>query len=124
MSERKPVDPFSDINLDTFKNTAPKKPKSPIEKEAIREVAIQSKFQSRQPVAKREPHTAKTFSLFPDDTAIIKNALRSFMDYNASIQASSSDVVRAALHEFSRKPENEQVKLIEQYRARGKREYA
>ena len=114
MSERNPVDPFSEITLEALKNTTPKKPKSPVEMDAIREVAIQSKFQSRQPAAKREAHTAKTFSLFPDDTAIIKNALRFFMDYNASIQASGSDVVRAALHEFAQKSTNEQVKLIEQ----------
>lgn len=124
MSEQKPVDPFSNIDLNTFKSNAPKKSKLPPLKEAVREAAIQSNFQSRQPIVKREKHTAKTFSLFPDDTAIVKNALRSFMDHNMSAQPSGSDVVRAALHEFSRKPESEQVQLIERYRARGKREYA
>lgn len=125
MSEQKPLDPFSSINLETFKNTEPKTPRTLVAKDAVREAAIQSSFPSRQPkpVVKREKHTAKTFSLFPVDSSIIKNALRIFMDHNMPGQPSGSDVVRAALHEFSKKSENEQVQLLEKFRARGKRNY-
>jgi hypothetical protein len=121
MSEQKPFDPFSSLDLNTFKNNSQPKPKPLPEKNLIREVAQESKFQSRQPVLKKPKHIPKTFSLFPDDTIIIKNGLRFYMDQNNSNQPSGSDVVRAALHIFAKKSPEEQARLIEQYRARGKR---
>lgn len=123
MSEQKPFDPFSNLDLDSFKNAnaSQPKPKPPPEKKVIREVAQESKFQSRQPVQKRPKHSPKTFSLFPDDMAIIQNGLRSYMDHHGSSQPSGSDVVRAALHIFAKKSPEEQACLIEQHRARGKK---
>lgn len=121
MSEQKPFDPFSSMDLNTFKNNSQPKPKPLPEKKVIREIAQDSKFQSRQPVQKKPKHAPKTFSLFPNDTAIIQNGLRFYLDYSDSSQPSGSDVVRAALHIFAKKSPEEQARLIEQHRARGKR---
>lgn len=121
MSEQKPFDPFSNLDLNTFKNSSQPKTKPLPEKQVIREVAQESKFSSRQPVQKKPKHSPKTFSLFPDDTAIIQKGLRFYMDHNGSSQPSGSDIVRAALHIFAKKSPEEQAQLIELHRARGKR---
>lgn len=120
MSNTEPFDPFAELNLDSFKNTSDQKPK--LDKAVIREAAQKSKFPSRQAIVAKPKTIPKTFSLFPDDIGIIKMALRSYMEVDDANQASGSDVVRAALHEFSKKTKKEQFQLIEHYVGRGKKE--
>ncbi len=126
-NERRPLDAFADINLDEFKSDnvikAPVINNSKLEKEAIRKVAEESDFQSRQAIVKRKKIIPKTFSLFQEECDVINQALKYYLDNpdERLSQPSGSDVVRAALYVFATKNAEEQVQLIKAHRGRGRK---
>lgn len=120
------VDVFSEIDLEEFKKPKKKdanlKP-SQKEKEAIRSVAQESEFQSREPVKPRGIKIIpKTFSLFKEDLEVVNTVIQNYLfDHDPGYrQPSGSDVVRAALHHFVKQPPEEQVRQIKERRGRGK----
>ncbi|HNO75547.1 hypothetical protein [Nitrosomonas mobilis] len=122
-----PVDPFAGIDLDRFKTEQGKKKtslrKPQPDKEAIKAVAEQNDFQSRQAAPKKKKIITKTFSLFQDECNIINDVLRAYLNNpdEGLSQPSGSDIVRAALHIFAEKNSQEQVKLIKEHRGRGRK---
>jgi hypothetical protein len=126
-TEKNPVDPFANINLDGFKaqpgkkKTSVKKP-SP-DKDAIKAIAEQNDFQSRQAAPKKHKIITKTFSLFQEDCSIINDVLKAYLENpdEGLSQPSGSDIVRAALHILAEKSSQEQVALVKEHRGRGRR---
>jgi len=124
MTEHVPLDPFASLNLSEFKARQSKTPApQKLDKEAIRELAAENDFRSRQMPEKKQKIVTKTFSLFPDECDIINGALKAYLDDpdEGLAQPSSSDVVRAALNSFATRSPAEQVALIKQHRGRGRR---
>ena len=130
LAEKNPIDPFKNIELGNFKNKSQSNDKKEIEsslhdKEVIEKIANESQFQSRE--SKRELKKpkliTKTFSLFQDECVIINDVIKAYLNKveDSMSQPSGSDVVRAALHSFSRKSSQEQLDLVKQHRGRGRR---
>jgi hypothetical protein len=113
-----PSDPFSNINFEDFKSVDKNTLKG-IDEEAVRRVAEENSFQSRQPVQVKEKITTKSFSLFPSDQAIINQAIKRSLEKNASTP-SGSDIIRAALHAFAKLSVDQQDTYIQKYRGRGR----
>ena len=126
-TEKNPVDPFADINLDKYKAPPGKKKasvnKPPPDKDAMKAIAEQNDFQSRQAAPKKQKIVPKTFSLFQEDCSIINDVLKAYLENpdERLSQPSGSDIVRAALHILAEKPEQEQVALVKEHRGRGRR---
>ena len=126
-TEHNPIDPFANINLEGFKAGPVKKKtslkKSQPDKEAIKAVAEQNDFQSRQAAPKKQKIVTKTFSLFQDECSIINDVLKAYLDNpdEGLSQPSGSDIVRAALHIFAEKTPQEQVELVKEHRGRGRK---
>lgn len=131
--EKKPIDPFADINFDTFTNpesnintptTESSLKKEPLDKEALKKVAEASHFNSRQPAQNKKPKlVTKTFSLFQDEITIINNSLKAYMEHSGDdlSSPSNSDAVRAGLHLLSNLDAKQQAELIAKHRGRGRR---
>lgn len=131
-SDKTAFDPFKDIALDAFKKepkpqtAQPLHPNRLADKEAIKAIAQESNFQSREVPAAAEPKpkiVTKTFSLFQQDCAILNEGLKVYLDApdEGGSQPSGSDIVRAALHAFHQLPDDEKRALIKQHRGRGRR---
>lgn len=120
---KQPVDAFANIDLSQFKAKPSQKLDAQATKDVIKSIAKENNFQSRQPVTKKPKIIPKTFSLFEDECGIINDALKHYLDDPGrnSSQPSGSDVVRAALHAFSKKSSDQQVKLIKEHRGRGRK---
>lgn len=120
-----PMDVFADLDLAEFKKPVKRQlnvKSSTTEKEAIRAVAEENKFQSREPIkARGKKVIPKTFSLFEEDCDVINSAIRGYLlsSNPGRFQPSGSDVVRAALHFFIEQPTEEQIKQIKERRGRG-----
>lgn len=120
------VDVFSEIDLEEFKK--PKKKGTDLkpshkEKEAIRIIAQENDFQSREPIKpKGIKIVPKTFSLFKEDLEVINSVIQNYLlDYDPGFrQPSGSDIVRAALHHFIKQSPEDQVRQIKERRGRGK----
>ncbi|GJL71985.1 MAG: hypothetical protein NMNS01_11840 [Nitrosomonas sp.] len=126
-TEKKPIDPFATLGLDKYKKPENKKEtsvkKPPPDKDAIKAIAEQNDFQSRQAPVKRQKIVTKTFSLFQEDCSIINDVLKAYLENpdEGLSQPSGSDVVRAALHILAEKSAQEQVELVKEHRGRGRR---
>lgn len=125
-SDKTPIDPFANVNLDAFKQEPAQKtlesnPK--VDKEAIKMAAEKSEFSSRQAVPKKKKLVTKTFSLFQDEIIIINDALTAYRERSEEDlpTTSNSDAVRAGLHLLSEKTPEEQADLIALHRGRGRR---
>jgi len=121
-------DPWDGVDLSEFDNA-----KKPLEKKSganaalIKKTAEQANFRSRQAPRKKEKIIPKTFSLFPVELDVVNSTLKSVMTsmdlddpYN-QVRPSGSDVVRAALHNFGELSEEERIKLVQEYRGRGRK---
>ncbi len=127
-----PVDPLSDLDFDLPSSNSDSlelpqmisEPNIPEEK-IITSLNQDEKFRSREPVKKTIKNKPKTFSLFPNDIAVIRDSLKEYenlagKDYDE--QPSGSDVVRSALEVFSKLTPQERIKYItENYRGNKKR---
>lgn len=125
-SEKSPLDPFANVNLDAFKqdpvqDKAESKPK--VDKDAIKMAAEKSEFNSRQAAPKKKKLVTKTFSLFQDEIIIINNALTAYRERSEDDlpTTSNSDAVRAGLHLLAEKTPEEQANLIALHRGRGRK---
>ena len=100
------VDTFEDLDVIEIK---PKKDSGQIlKKEEIKTIAEESNFHARQKTAPNKEKAKtynKTFSLFAEECQVINNISRASYDgvEDDLPRPSGSDVVRAALHEFSNK---------------------
>ncbi len=123
--DKKPLDPFASINLESFKiedNSNRPSKENEVQKKEIQKIAEKSDFSSRQAAPKKQKLVTKTFSLFQDEITIINNALRAFIDSSDELSSpSNSDAVRAGLHLLAQKTPEEQAKLISEHRGRGRR---
>ena len=122
------VDTFQDLDVMDVK---PKKRSGQtLEKEDIKKIAEESHFHARQKVVQKETPKKdkaktynKTFSLFQEECQVINNIIRaSFDDLEDDLpRPSGSDVVRAALHEFSKKSLEKQISMVKSHRGRGRK---
>jgi len=123
--KKTPVDPFSTIDLDSFKQEPSKIQAHEInvDKEKVKKEAVKSNFNSRQIAPKKQKLFTKTFSLFQEEMIIIKKALKAYDDTLEEEFSSSShsDAVRAGLHLLAEKSPKEQAQLISTHRGRGRK---
>jgi hypothetical protein len=127
-TDKKPIDPFSNISLDSFKKDVSQEKslermEAHPDKKTIKAIAEESNFQSREAAPKKQKIMTKTFSLFQEECNIINSIIRQYLEnheYDSS-QPSGSDVVRAALYTLATKSPKEQVALVKQYRGRKKK---
>lgn len=119
-SQNNPVDPFSNINFDDFKSTDDGGSSNNVDEVAVRRVAEESSFQSRQPTPLKEKITTKSFSLFPSDQEIINQSVKRSLEKHA-FTPSGSDIIRAALHAFATLNTDQQDSYIQKYRGRGRK---
>jgi hypothetical protein len=113
------VNPFDEINVSDFKKSS--SPSSEL-KEKVKVLAKESNFYSRESIKKlpKPKVVTKTFSLFEEECAIIHDIMKKSLNNDPTV-LSGSDIVRAALHAFSKIPLQEQIEAIGMHRGRGRR---
>ncbi len=120
-----PVDAFADINIDDFKKDLKeeKQESYDVDIEAIKKVAEKNNFPSRQKPAKKEKTLTRSVSLFGSEDQIIQNTIADFYksQYASEFRPSASDVIRAALHIFSRQEKKSKLKTLIEVRGRGRK---
>ncbi|TSE04400.1 MULTISPECIES: hypothetical protein [Aquimarina] len=126
-----PIDPLSGLDFELpSSNSDPlglpqmnSEPNIPEEK-IISSLNQDEKFRSREPLKKAIKSKPKTYSLFPNDLAVIRDSLKEYeklagKDYDE--QPSASDIVRSALEVFSLLTPQERIRYItENYRGNKK----
>ena len=123
------VDTFQDLDFEDLKlkkTTAKKTETKSLAKETIKKIAEESDFHSRQketPKKEKSKTYNKTFSLFQDECQVINNIIRAYYDAfeDDLSRPSGSDVVRAALHELSKKSLEKQLSIVKNHRGRGRK---
>jgi hypothetical protein len=113
------IDPFKDIDLNNLKKNSNSIDES--QKNTIKSLAIENKFISKEEPKRKEKVITKTFSLFRNECLVINDSITNYskMDENYS-SASGSDVVRAALYNFSQLDKETQYDIIRKHRGRGR----
>lgn len=126
--ERNPIDPFSQLNMDEFKNDrniAKEESNFLVTKKQIKEIAEKSNFHSRElnKVAPKPKIITRSFSLFDVDLAIIEETIAEIKNSSGVLNGlpSGSDIIRAALHTFKQLSQQEKYRQISIHRGRGRR---
>tara|TARA_R110001592_G_scaffold31482_1_gene110961 strand:+ start:36363 stop:36737 length:375 start_codon:yes stop_codon:yes gene_type:complete len=117
------ADPFSNINFEDFKSDQKSSsPSKDVDEKAIRRLAEENNFKSREGTKKKERITTKSFSLFPSEQDIINKAIKNSIDKHGKT-SSGSDIIRAALHAFALLNPEEQDNLVQKHKGRGRKSY-